>query len=127
MIMTPLAHCKAAACHAPISVADVFKEKLIEESPDHVVVTYKCPACGRKDTMAGTIQSWTEFKQDDEEERRGKAASSDKVLKAAEIELGGIDNVDDLLTLWRSYRRAPLREAVMGSCNCDDCEKRRKL
>ncbi len=127
MIMTPLAHCKTATCRAPISVTDVFKEKLIEEAEDHIVVTYKCPNCGRKDSMAGTIQSWTEFKRDDEEETRGEIASSNQILKAAEIELGGIDGVDDLVTLWRSYKRPPLREAVLGSCQCDDCTARREI
>jgi hypothetical protein len=105
----------------------VFREKIVEESPQHLVVEYKCPGCGRKDRMVGTLQSWEEFKREDEEETRSNDAFSERVEKAAEIELDGIDSVDDLVTLWRSYKRAPLREAVLGSCNCDDCKKRREL
>jgi len=126
MTVTPLAHCKAATCRHPINVNDVYKEKIVEESPSHLVVEYKCSGCGRKDRMVGTIESWEQFKRDQAEGERGEIVSSDQIIKAAQIEVDAIDGADDLITLWRSYRTAPLIEAVLGSCNCDDCKKRRE-
>ncbi|KKM71220.1 hypothetical protein LCGC14_1432730 [marine sediment metagenome] len=72
-------------------------------------------------------ETWEEFKKDDAQEVLASDAHAENVMKAAEIELGGIDSVEDLRTLWRSYRRAPLREAAMWSCYCDNCKKRRSI
>jgi hypothetical protein len=77
--------------------------------------------------MVGTIESWRVFKDEESQIAVDRKAECVRTEKAAHIEINAISNVEDLVTLWRSYRRAPLREAVMWSCNCDDCEKRRTL
>ena len=120
-----LAHCKVATCRTPIFASNVFREKIVEESPNHIVVIWKCPACGMKDRMVGTIESWKGFKSQEKEEE--VQPTMNRITKGAEIEMSGIDSVDDLITLWRSYKNPPLREAVLGSCHCDECKKRRFL
>jgi hypothetical protein len=127
LTVTPLTYCKKASCREVITVRDVYEEKTVTESPQHILVLYKCSACQSENQMIGTIQSWEEFKYEDEQERNSEDVLISSIIKAASIELDGIDSVDDLATLWRSFKRPPLREAVMGSCQCDECKNRRFL
>ena len=124
--VTPLTHCKTATCRAPITVDDVYKDQVVKESPQHIVVTFRCPKCERADRMVGTNESWDAFKRDAAVEEAA-AVDTDKVMKAAEIEMNAIDSVDDLTTLWKSYKTPPLIEEVMNACPCDDCKRRRTV
>ena len=126
MSMTPLTHCKNAKCREPISVKDVFEERDIKESPQHILVIFKCSQCMKVDRMVGTVHSWNAFKDEEQGERVDASQETDKTLQAAAIEVGVIEGVDDLITLWRSYQQPPMREAVMGSCQCDECKERRE-
>ncbi len=120
IILQPLTYCKNKACGKPITVKNVFEEVEIEEAPHHIIIAYKCFHCTQEDQMVGTRESWEAFLEDDEEEE-GKYQ---KEIRAAEVEVNAIKSAQDLINLWHSYRRAPLFEDVMGSCQCDDCRKR---
>lgn len=126
-VVTPLTYCKTDVCREPITVSDVIKDVAVVESPQHIVVTFKCSKCERIDKMVGTNESWKAFKRDSALEEIAEDNKSQQVVKAAEIEVNAIDSVEDLKTLWRSYKNPPLIEDLIDVCGCDECIKRRNI
>ena len=125
--MTAITHCKTPACREAITTANVIKEQIVDGSPQHVVIVYKCPACDRTDKMVGTSISWKELKNEQADADIEEKEFSNRLTKMAHIEVEAINGPDDLISLWKSLKTGPLREAVMGSCQCDDCETRRRI
>ena len=126
-IVSPLTHCKTATCGEAITTSDVVREQPVDGSPQHMVIVYKCPSCGRTDRMVGTTASWEEFQKEELSAKNKDIAEDNRIVRGAEIEMNAISSVEDLATLWRSYPRPPLREAVMNSCQCKDCKNRRTI
>jgi len=118
--MTPLTHCKTVNCREPITVHEVISEQQVSESPQHIVVIYKCALCGRTDKMVGTHESWDEFTSEAKEVDNDLEVA----MTAASIEVDGIESAHDLEVLWRSYKRPPILEDRIGMCDCPTCRKR---
>jgi hypothetical protein len=121
MTLQPLTYCKNKACRNPITVKNVYEETEIEEAPHHIIIAYKCFNCTQEDQMVGTRESWEDFLEEDREEEDVYQTA----IRAAEVEVNVIESAGDLITLWRSYRRPPIIEEVMGACGCPTCTARR--
>jgi hypothetical protein len=121
MTVTAFTHCKVFTCREPITVRDVVREKDVADAPQHVVVIFKCPKCGRTDRAVGSRENWSERLA----EAGVEEAEIDGTLVEARLELGLFDNVAELEALWRSYPVPPMIEELKGSCQCDDCRRRR--
>ncbi len=122
-IVAPLTHCKTPTCREPIGVQHVVKEKIVTESEGHVVVVYKCPNCARTDRMVGTVESWQDFVK----EAKAEDLDIEAHMRAASIELDAIHDVNELATLWRSLKKPPRLEDVMGACKCATCKARDEI
>jgi len=116
--LTPLTTCEQ--CNAHIWADDVFKTFVVPKAPSHLALVFRCANCGHADRIAAVEDEWEAAKEEAEANKLSKSA----VVKAAEIDLDSIESVDDLIAEWASLRQPPLRESVMGSCGCEDCEKR---
>lgn len=124
---SPLTHCKTPTCGEAITTSNVVAEQPVDGSPQHMVIVYKCSACGRTDRMVGTTASWEEFQKEEALAQDKEEDENSRTVRGAEIEMNAISSVEDLATLWRSYPNPPLREAVMNSCQCKHCKNRRTI
>lgn len=120
--MKPLSKC--SECERRIYPDDIVKTVAIIQSPQHIALVYKCPNCGNKSKVVASHEDWEERKEDFEHETNRRAAQHKAGFRVHQIELDAIDSADDLIALWASLPKPPLREAVMGACGCDDCKRK---
>ena len=120
LTMTPLTFCKTNACQQPIVVDDVYKESEMKDAPTHLILFYKCSACGRKDRIAATGEVWDGYQQRDFFNKR--KISREAIAFSFDLDL--FDTVEELQALWNSFKNPPILEDRIGKCKCDDCERR---
>ena len=116
--LTPLTICEE--CGAHIWANDVFKTFVVPKAPNHLALVFRCAKCGHADRMAAQENEWEAAK----DEAANHSTEKGTVIQGALIDLESIEGVDDLIAEWRSLKTPPLREEVMGSCQCDECERR---
>ncbi len=120
--MLPLSKC--TKCHEDVFPSHVFKEVIIQQSPQHVALIYECGACGNESKVVAERGDWKARREAFDRETARRTAFDETDFRAVEIELDAVSGADDLVALWRSLSQPPLREEVMGSCGCEECERR---
>lgn len=101
--MEAITHCKTPSCGERITIHNVVRERDVRGDSSRVVIIFRCPGCGVTDRLVPTRETWAE--------KYGAAiaeqARQDRIMKAFEIDMGLFDTVDELVTLWRSFRMPP--------------------
>ncbi len=101
-----------------------MKTVAILQSPQHVALVYQCSHCGNKSKVVAEQADWEQRKKGLDDERTERTSKRSQNTRAHEIELDAIQGPDDLIALWSSLPRAPVREETMNSCGCDECKRR---
>lgn len=112
--MTSLSKC--VACQKDIYPSDVTKVVAITGSPQHVALLYMCANCGNKSKIVSERDEWTSI--------QNEVAYRKSSSRIYQIELDAIGSAQDLIELWASYPRPPIREEVMNTCKCKECHER---
>lgn len=99
--MHVLKYCQACAC--AITVEHVKKERDVRGDSSRVVIIFKCPNCGITDRLIPRRDVWAHHL----EEHDLSKAGADKIIMLFLLDLELFDTVDELQTLWRSYRWPP--------------------
>jgi len=110
-------------CRNALQKTDVFKTFVPPNVPSHLILVYRCSFCGWVDKIVSTIQEWENIESFDE----ALTVRKENIMRAAVWDLEHIDNVDELLDIWHSFKDPPFIEDVVGLCKCANCERRLKV
>lgn len=117
-----LASCKFVDCVGNIGVDHVRKASAIPKAPHHLALVAECGVCQRPGQYVVERSVWDEAKA--EYERAVSVPSPvESAVRAAKLELDFVDNVGELVALWRSFG-PPLIEEHRDKCSCLDCWRR---
>lgn len=115
-VFTPCEHCGVY-----LTPAHTIQTMQVPNVKDLVAIMLKCTVCRGITKVVEEKGKWKEVQDAYEQER----ANLQSVLDEAVGEILDLDSVAQLQEIWSKH--PPLREEVMGSCDCKSCRKRRYL
>ncbi len=90
----------------------------------HLALVYKCPNCGNKSKVVAESEDWAKRQAEFQHDEAIQASAHESNLRGEQIELDVIESADDLIALWSSFKKPPIREEVMNACGCATCTRR---